>query len=90
VRGVINRHEQGGVSTIRPVLRGKRVGAGRSLTDAQERLFQQIIGDRRPEQLKMDFALWSRAAVMQLIERECGIQLPVRGVGNYSYVKYAA
>jgi transposase len=90
VRGVINRYEQGGVSTIRPVLRGKRVGAGRSLTDAQARLLQQIICDRRPEQLKMDFALWSRAAVMQLIERECGIQLSVRGVGNYSYVKYAA
>jgi hypothetical protein len=38
----------------------------------------------------MDFALWSRAAVMQLIECECGIRLSVRGVGNYSYVKYAA
>ena len=83
VRGVINRYEQGGVSTIRPVLRGKRAGAGRSLTDAQERLLQQIICDQRPEQLKMDFALWNRAAVMQLIERECGIQLSVRGVGNY-------
>ncbi|MEO6562419.1 MAG: helix-turn-helix domain-containing protein, partial [Nitrosospira sp.] len=66
VRGVINRYEQGGASTIRPVLRGKRAGTGRSLTDAQERLLQQIICDKRPEQLKMDFALWSRAAVMQL------------------------
>ena len=40
-------------------------------------------GDKRPEQLKMDFALWSRAAVMQLIERECGISLQVRSVGKY-------
>lgn len=31
----------------------------------------------------MDFALWSRAAVMQLIDREYGIRLSVRGVGNY-------
>ena len=31
----------------------------------------------------MEFALWSRAAVMQLIEREYGIRLSVRGVGNY-------
>ena len=31
----------------------------------------------------MEFALWNRAAVMQLIERECGIKLSVRGVGNY-------
>ena len=26
--------------------------------------------------------LWNRAAVMQLIERECGIRLSVRGIGN--------
>ncbi len=31
----------------------------------------------------MEFAFWSRAAVMQLIEREYGIKLSVRGVGNY-------
>ena len=31
----------------------------------------------------MDFALWTRAAVMQLIERECDIKLSVRAVGNY-------
>src|ERR1019366_4065762 len=38
---------------------------------------------KRPEQLKMDFALWSRAAVMQVIERECGVTLHVRSVGKY-------
>jgi hypothetical protein len=31
----------------------------------------------------MDFALWSRAAVMQLIERECGVALSVRSAGRY-------
>jgi transposase len=31
----------------------------------------------------MDFALWTRAAVMLLIERECSIKLSVRAVGNY-------
>jgi transposase len=31
----------------------------------------------------MAFALWNRAAVMQLIEHECGIKLSLRGVGNY-------
>ena len=30
----------------------------------------------------MEFALWNRAAVMQLIERECGIRLSVWGIGN--------
>jgi hypothetical protein len=31
----------------------------------------------------MEFALWTRAAVMQLIEREYGLKLPVRTVGEY-------
>lgn len=31
----------------------------------------------------MDFFLWSRAAVMQLIEQECGLKLGVRTVGKY-------
>ena len=53
------------------------------LSEAQERTLQQMICDKRSEQLKMEFALWSRAAVMQLIEREYGIKLTVRGVGNY-------
>ena len=34
---------------------------------------QHMICAHRPVQLKMDLALWSRAAVMQRIERECGM-----------------
>ena len=35
-------------------------------------MIQRLISDKRPEQLKLDFTLWTRAAVMLLIERECG------------------
>lgn len=83
VRGVIDRFEEGGVATIKPTMRGKRTGQGRLLTEEQERTIRKIICDKRPEQLKMEFALWNRAAVMQLIEREYGLTLSVRGVGNY-------
>ena len=72
-----------GAAALKPAVRGKKPGSKRSLSEAQERGIQQIICDKRPEQLKMDFALWNRAAVMQLIEREFGIKLSVRGVGNY-------
>jgi transposase len=75
--------EAKGVSNLAPARRGRREGEARALSDDQETLIQRLICEKRPEQMKMDFALWNRAAVMQLIERECGIKLSIRGVGNY-------
>ena len=68
---------------MKPAIRGKKPGTGRSLTGEQEQAICRIICDKCPEQLKMEFALWSRAAVGQLIEREYGIKLHVRSVGKY-------
>lgn len=53
------------------------------MSPAQEDTNKRIIIDKRPEQLKMDFFLWSRAAVGQLIEQEYGIKLKVRSIGRY-------
>jgi len=83
VRSAIDRYEAGGAVALKPKERGKKHGEGRSLTAAQEDKIRKLICDKRPEQLKMDFALWTRAAVMLLIERECAIKLSVRAVGNY-------
>ena len=55
---------------LRPKPRGKKNGEGRVLTPDQEAHIQKLIVEKRPEQLKMDFALWTRAAVGQLIEAE--------------------
>jgi len=75
--------EEQGVRGLAPTRRGRRTGEDRALTDEQETRIQRLICEKRPEQLKMVFALWSRAAVKQLVERECGIELSVRGIGNY-------
>lgn len=83
VTKAIARYEAEGLAALAPRTRGRRHGEARALTSAQEQAMQRIICDKRPEQLKMEFALWSRAAVMQLIERECGITLHVRSVGKY-------
>ena len=83
VRGAIDLFDAGGWSAVRPAQRGRARGDGRVLSLAQEEAIQRLIIDKRPEQLKMDFHLWSRAAVMQLIEQEFDIKLPVRSIGKY-------
>ena len=83
VRVCIDLFESGGWAAIRPAARGRSRGTGRILSAAQEEAIQRTIIDKRPEQLKMDFFLWSRAAVGQLIEQEYGIKLHVRSVGKY-------
>ena len=83
VRAAIDLFEAGGWAAVRPAVRGRNRGDGRVLSQAQEQTVQRMIIDQRPEQLKMDFSLWSRAAVGQLIEQEFGIKLQVRSVGKY-------
>jgi transposase len=83
VRSAIDRFEEGGLAALKPAPRGKQPGDGRELTPEQEKAIQRLICDKRPEQLKMTFALWSRSAVLLLIEQEYGITLSIRGVGNY-------
>ncbi len=83
VRGVIDRYVAGGTASIKPAARGKQAGNGRIISENQEQAIRQIICEKRPEQLKMDFALWTRGAVTELIERECGIAMSVRGTGTY-------
>ncbi len=83
VSKTIARYESLGVAALAPRKRGRRTGEDRALTEDQEQAIQRLICDKRPEQLKMEFALWSRAAVMQLIEREYGVVLHVRSVGKY-------
>ena len=56
---------------------------GRTLTEEQELRIQKLICEKRPEQLKMDFALWPRGAVKELIQRELGFGLSIRAVGDY-------
>jgi transposase len=82
-RLAIDLYEEGGYAALKPTPRGRASGDGRTLTVEQEAVIQRTICDKRPEQLKMEFALWSRAAVMQLIEQEFGVKLAVRTVGDY-------
>lgn len=62
---------------------GRKAGEGRHLDADQEKKIQCLITDKAPDQLKLDYVLWTRKAVMELIKQETGIDMPIRTVGEY-------
>ncbi len=82
VRRTVDLFEAGGWSAIKPAARGRSPGEGRRLTAEQEQTIRATLCDKRPEQLKMDFYLWSRAAVAELIRRDYGVEFSVRTMGK--------
>ena len=83
VRKAIDLYEAGSWKALVPASRGRAPGVGRRLSPSQEQAIQKIIIDKRPEQLKMDFFLWSTAAVAQLILRETALVMSERSTGKY-------
>lgn len=55
----------------------------RSLDETQQADIRRYLVDKTPDQLKLDFALWTRAAVGLLIKERCGIDMPIRTVSKY-------
>lgn len=64
-------------------VRGRRPGEQRALNPEQEKAIQKWITDDVPEQYKLEFALWTRKAVVELIREKFNITLSDRAVGNY-------
>lgn len=83
VSAVMKAYRSGGWPAVALKRRGRSVGDGRRLTMEQERQIRRVICEHTPDQLKMPFALWSRAAVGELIRQRFGTQPPVRTVGHY-------
>jgi transposase len=83
VRAAIKAADQGGVKALASKPMGRPVGRQRRLSLEQELHVQRQICKHRPEQLKLAFALWSRASVMLLLKQEVDIDLPIRTMGEY-------
>jgi len=77
------KYKEKGAKALTPHKRGIKFGQGRHLTPDQEKLIRRKLIDKCPEQYKMDFALWTREAVRQLIKQLCGFEMPIRSVGEY-------
>ncbi len=80
---ICKRYDQGGAKALVDKPCGRPVGVLRALSEEQERDIRRLVIDHTPDQLKMDFALWTRQAVLLLIEQRCGVRLTPQGVGLY-------
>ena len=73
---------EGGLRALRLKRRGRRPGEGRLNAKRAGRIRSLIVG-KLPDQLKLPFYLWTRAAVASLIAREYGIEVSLVTVGRY-------
>jgi transposase len=82
--GAVRAYREGGWDAV-PVQqhRGPRKGDGCLLDDRQQEAVRKLMAEHTPDELGLPFALWSRAAVAALIERETGKRLIVRTTGKY-------
>jgi transposase len=78
-----HRYLSEGINGIKIGVRGRRTGEKRSLSPQQERNICKLLIDKTPDQLKLDFALWTRDAVKILIKQIYDIKMPIRTVGEY-------
>lgn len=60
----------------------KATGRPRSLTLSQERQVFRWVNGRDPRQYGLDFGLWTRAVVAELIEQKFGVHLGLTAVGG--------
>ena len=80
---ICKRFDAGGTKALADKPTGRPVGVLRALSEDQEREIRRLVIDHTPDQLKMDFALWARQAVLLLIQQRCGVRLTPQGVGLY-------
>jgi transposase len=73
---------EGGKEALKAKPRGRPRGGGK-LKPWQCATIVSLITDRHPDQLKLPFYLWTRQAVVQLIEQRFGIRYSVYQVGRY-------
>src|SRR5215218_1068903 len=83
VFGICKRFAERGPAGLKAGPRGPGPGHGRFLDAGQERGARDLIRRHTPDELGLPFALWSRAAVRQLIRRRFGVRLAVRTMGTH-------
>lgn len=79
----VRAYQEAGDAALAGGRRGRRPGEQKALSGRQETMIRRLVVGRCPDQLKLPFALWTRAAVGQLIERKAGLRLCLTAIGTY-------
>lgn len=75
-------YDSGGEAAIKGKPVGRRPGHTRLNTRQQNSIRNAVMG-KHPDQLKLPFVMWNRAAVQRLIAQRYHVTLSLRAVGNY-------
>lgn len=76
------RHREGGLKALAAKKKGRPPAPSR-LKGWQAAQIVRSITDKTPDQLKLPFVLWTRAAVAQLIEERFGVSVSLMTVGRW-------
>jgi len=76
-------YKENGFRGLSTKKRGVKSEDKKLLSTKQEQEIQKMIIDTMPDQLKLDYALWTRKAVKELVEREFGVVLAINTMGDY-------
>lgn len=76
-------YKENGVKGLSSKKRGVKSDDKKLLSNKQEQEIQKMIIDTMPDQLKLVYALWTRKAVKELVEREFKIVLAINTMGDY-------
>jgi len=76
-------YKKEGAKSLTYKKRGAKSENKKLINPKQEIEIQKMITDTMPDQLKLDFALWTTKAIKELIMREFDICIGRRAIGNY-------
>lgn len=79
----VNAYRSEGEAGLEAKRRGRRKGSGYRLEPWQMGQVSKTLRDRMPDQLKLPFYLWTREAVVALVERRFGIRISLWTAGRY-------
>jgi transposase len=77
------RLRRGGWKALQKRRRGRAPESQMTLSAAQQQRLVDAIKTKHPDQLRIPGLLWTRSAVGELIERDCGVRLDLSTVGRY-------